>query len=138
MDKRKALLEAYNNLTNIQGYCSMAIFNELDLSQLTVKQIEYLKTIYQYEDMTFSQLADLFNLSKPTVSEMIIKFIKMDCVYKEKSAEDGRVYYIRLTEKGKYLARVEQHKADMAIDRILNSLTEEEIDQLICLLEKIR
>lgn len=138
MDKRSALLVAYKNLMNVQGVCSLAVFNDLGLSQLTMKQIEYLKTIHKYDDLTFSQLAEIFNLSKPTVSEMIIKFIKMDCVYKEQSQNDGRVYFIRLTEKGEYMAKVEQHKADMAVDRIFNSLTDQEIDALIELLEKIR
>ncbi|WP_243684757.1 MarR family transcriptional regulator [Methanosarcina barkeri] len=43
--------------------------------------------------MTFSRLARITRNSKPTITEMVNKFVKMDCVYKEKSSKDGRIFF---------------------------------------------
>jgi DNA-binding MarR family transcriptional regulator len=61
----------------------------------------------------------------------------MGCVYRERSPEDGRVYFIYLTPKGKSIARSEERTQIQVIERIKNSLTDEELDQLITLLNKI-
>ena len=68
---------------------------------------------------------------------MVNKFVKMDCVYKEKSSKDGRIFYIRLTEKGQKIARAEENALLRVIEKMADSLDEKEIDTLINLLEKV-
>jgi len=69
---------------------------------------------------------------------MINKFIKMECVYREKCQDDGRIFYIRLTEKGQMLARAEETALLKVIERMANSLNEKELDTLIEILRKVR
>lgn len=138
MEKKEHLFIVFENLIKIKSECSCEIFSECGLSDITVKQIGYLKVIDEYEEITFSRLAKITKNSKPTITEMINKFVKMECVYKEKSPNDGRIYYIRPTEKGQMIARAE-HKALMKlIEKIADSLDENEMDTLIKILEKIR
>lgn len=137
-EKKEHLFIIFENLIKIKSECSSQVFSECGLSDLTLKQIEYLKTIDECGEVTFSRLAKITSNSKPTITEMINKFVKMECVYREKSQDDGRIYYIRLTEKGQTVAHAEEHALLQVIERIANSLDEKEMDMLIKILGKIR
>ncbi|RXA21854.1 MarR family transcriptional regulator [Methanosarcina sp. MSH10X1] len=137
-EKKEHLFIVFENLIKIKSECSSQVFSECGLSDLTLKQIRYLKTIDECGDITFSRLAKLTSNSKPTITEMINKFVKMECVYREKSQDDGRIFYIRLTEKGQTIAQAEEHALLQVIERIANSLDETEVDMLIRILGKIR
>jgi len=95
------LFTVFENLIKIKGECPCEILSECGLSDITVKQIGYLRAIDGHEQVTFNKLAKITKKSKPTITEMINKFVKFECVYREKCPDDGRVIYIRLTEKGK-------------------------------------
>ncbi|AKB28044.1 Transcriptional regulator, MarR family [Methanosarcina siciliae C2J] len=136
-EKKEHLLLVFESLIKTKSECSCEILSECGLSDITIKQIGYLKIIDEHGDVTFSRLAKITRNSKPTVTEMVNKFVKMDCVYKEKSPEDGRIFYIRLTEKGRRIARAEENALLRVIEKMAGSLDEKEIDTLIDLLEKV-
>ena len=138
MEKKEHLFIVFENLIKIKSECSCQVFSECGLSDITLKQIGYLKAIDECGEVTFSKLAKITSNSKPTITEMINKFVKMECVYREKSQDDGRIFYIRLTEKGQMIAHAEKNALLQVIERMANSLDENEIDMLIKILEKIR
>ncbi|MDR7664607.1 MarR family winged helix-turn-helix transcriptional regulator [Methanosarcina sp. Z-7115] len=138
MEKKEHLFIVFENLINIKSECSCQIFSECGLSDITLKQIGYLKAIDEHGEVTFSRLAKITRNSKPTITEMINKFAKMECVYREKSPEDGRIFYIRLTDKGQMIAHAEKNALLKVIEKMANSLDEKEMDTLIKILEKIR
>ncbi|WP_292387796.1 MarR family winged helix-turn-helix transcriptional regulator [Methanosarcina sp. UBA5] len=138
MEKKEHLFIVFENLIKIKSGCSCQIFSECGLSDITLKQIGYLKTIDECGEVTFSKLAKITSNSKPTITEMINKFVKMECVYREKSQDDGRIFYIHLTEKGQMIARAEKNALLQVIEKIANSLDEKELDTLIEILGKIR
>lgn len=128
----------FENLLKIKNGCSCEIFSECGLFDITVKQIGYLKTIDEHEEMTFTGLARITRNSKPTITEIINKFVKMECVYRERSRDDGRIYYIRLTEKGQMIARSEKNALLKLIEKMADSLDETEMDTLIRILSKMK
>lgn len=136
-EKKEHLLIVFEKLINTKSECSCEILSECGLSDITIKQVGYLKIIDEHGDVTFSRLAKITRNSKPTITEMVNKFMQMDCVYKEKSPEDGRIFYIRLTEKGRRIARAEENALLRVIEKMAGSLDEKEIDTLIDLLEKV-
>jgi len=138
MEKKEHLFVVFDNLFRIKSECSCEIFSECGLSDITVKQIGYLRVIDEHGDVTFSKLAKITNHSKPTITEMINKFARMECVYREKCPDDGRIYYIRLTEKGRKIARSEERALLRVIEKMADSLNEKEMESLIKLLEKVR
>ncbi|MDD2614933.1 MAG: MarR family winged helix-turn-helix transcriptional regulator [Methanosarcina sp.] len=138
MEKKEHLFLVFENLIKIKSECSCQIFSECGLSDITLKQVEYLKAIDEYEEVTFSRLAKITRNSKPTITEMINKFVKMECVYRERSQDDGRIFYIRLTEKGRMIARAEESALLQVIEKMVNSLDENELDMLINILGKLR
>jgi DNA-binding MarR family transcriptional regulator len=137
-EREEHLLEVFENLLKARHECSCNIFSECGLSDMTVRQIAYLKTIDEQGDITFSQLAGITRNSKPTISEMINKFERMECVYRERCPDDGRVLYIRLTSKGQRIAQAEQAALRRVIERMMESLDENEQELLVELLKKVR
>lgn len=137
-DAEEQLLEAFQDLLRIKNECSSSVFTECGVSDMTVRQIAYLKMIDQKSGITFSRLAEITGTSKPTVTEMINKCARMECVYRERCPDDGRIQYIRLTEKGRKIATAEQAALRRVIARMMDALEEDERDQLIAILRKVR
>jgi DNA-binding MarR family transcriptional regulator len=138
VDREEHLFEVIENILRLKNECSCTIFSECGLSDLTVRQIAYLKVIAEQDEVTFSRLAEITRNSKPTITEMINKFVRMECVYREPCPEDGRILYIRLTDKGQKIAKADQHALRRVIERMMNSLDEDETDLLIGILQKVR
>ncbi|HPP77759.1 MarR family transcriptional regulator [Methanospirillum sp.] len=137
-EPREHLLRIFEHLIRLKTECSCGIYSECCLSDITIKQIAYLKIIDEHPDITFSQLAEITKNSKPTITGMIHKLSRMDCVYREPCPHDGRISYIRLTEKGAMVARAEQQALMQVIDRLISALDEQEIALLIAILNKVR
>ena len=137
-EREEHLLAVLDHLLRIRNECSCSIFSECGLSDMTVKQIAYLRLINEEGDVTFSRLAEITKNSKPTITEMINKCERMACAYRERCPDDGRILYIRLTDKGKMIAQAEQASLRRVIERMMNSLDEREQELLVELLKKVR
>ncbi len=136
--QREHLAEIFGNLSRIRNECSCGILSECGLPEITVRQVRYLRTIDENGEVTFTRLAEITRTSKPTVTEMINRFERTGCVYRDPCPDDRRTRYIRLTGKGQMIARAEDETQSRLIDRIMESLDEHEIDLLIELLGKVR
>jgi len=75
-EKKEHLFIVFENLVKIKSECSCEIFSECGLSDITVKQIGYLRVIDEHGEVTFSRLAKITRNSKPTITEMVNKFLK--------------------------------------------------------------
>ena len=137
-DREEFLLEVFENLIRKKNDCSCTIFSECGLSDMTVRQIAYLKTIDEQGEITFSRLAEITRNSKPTITEMINKFVRMECVYRERCPDDGRILYIRLTDKGKKIAQAEHYALRRMIEQMMKSLDDNDLDLLMGILAKVR
>jgi DNA-binding MarR family transcriptional regulator len=135
--REEHLFEVFDRLIAIKNECSSAIFSECGLADMTVKQIAYLKAIDEHGNVTFSRLAEITRNSKPTITEMINRFVRMECAYRQKSPDDGRIVYIRLTEKGRMMANAEQNALNRMIEKMVRALDEKEVDLLIEILKKV-
>ncbi|MGB8218910.1 MAG: MarR family transcriptional regulator [Methanoregula sp.] len=138
MDREEELLVEFEKLFRIKNECSCKIFSECSLSDMTVRQIAYLKIIDEQGEITFSRLAEITKNSKPTITEMINRFVRMECVYREPCPDDGRCQYICLTGKGKKIAKAEHDALRQVIEQMADSLDEHELDLLIGILQKVR
>jgi DNA-binding MarR family transcriptional regulator len=137
-DMEEQLFSAFENILRMKHECSCSIFSECGLSDMTVKQIAYLRVINEQGEVTFSRLAEITKTSKPTVTEMINKCARLECVYREQCPDDGRIQYIRLTDKGRMIAEAEQAALRRMIERMMNSLDEHEQALLLEILGKVR
>jgi DNA-binding MarR family transcriptional regulator len=138
MDREEQLFGEFEKLFRIKKECSSLIFSECGLPDMTVRQISYLKVIDEQGEITFSRLAEITKNSKPTITEMINRFVRMDCVYRQACPDDGRCQYICLTGKGKKIAKAEHDALRQVIEQMADSLDEHELDLLIGILQKVR
>lgn len=137
MKEYRNLFAVFNSFMQIKSECRFCVIEKYKVAELSLKQIEYLKKFDELKQVTISQLAEVMNLSKPSITEMVKKFIKLNCVKKEQCAHDARVYYLFLTERGKAIARIEQLANEDFFKRIKKCLDDKDINQLIELLAKI-
>jgi DNA-binding MarR family transcriptional regulator len=54
----------------------------------------------QSEQSTVTELADRLQLAQSTVTELVSRAEEIGLVERERSAEDGRIAHLRLTEEG--------------------------------------
>ena len=138
MEREEHLFEVIEHILRLKNECSSTILSECGLSDITVRQTAYLKAIDEQGEVTFSRLAEITRNSKPTITEMINKFERMECVYRKPCADDGRMLYIHLTDKGEKIAKAEHLALRRVIERMMDSLDEHEMDLLIGILQKVR
>jgi len=131
------LYSVFNHFMKVRTECKYCVMNKYKASELTIKQIEYLRKFDEYDFVTISKLAEELNLSKPSITEMVKRFIRLNCLKKEQCGHDARVYYLFLTERGKAIARMERIALEDFIGRVEDSLNEEEINDLVEILSKI-
>lgn len=137
MDRMKHLQKAIIAFTKLNKTCNMKVAEEVGVSELQLKQFNYVQIIGSREWMTYGDLADILEITKPSVTSIANKLIKAGIVEKRQCRKDGRVYYLVLTEKGEKL----YHSYDLAAEKtaaiIRERLNEKEVDELIRLLDKV-
>ena len=136
MDKER-VRESFNAFLKMYFDSCKEVYEELDLKELKEGQFKYLRAIEKAGSMTMSELAEAFDLSKPTVSEIVRKFEATGVITRERSSDDNRVFNITLTKRGELLARTNRLESDRAIDKINARLDESEVNQLLKLFDKI-
>jgi len=104
---------------------------------ITTTQLNVLKLLETVGDLSLSELSKQMAATNSTVTGIVDRMVAAGLVAREQSAEDRRVWKIRLTGDGRALAR----KIDVApwevLQRALLKLPPDELDQLITTLSKI-
>lgn len=132
------LREALEKLLNLKGECSFEVMSDLDLSNVSMTQLNYLKQVKRLDATTISELSEILELSKPTVTETIKKLEHSDLVCKRKCHADARKYYIELTEKGQQFANVEKITLDRLVEALKNRLSSQDIEKIIEALDGLK
>jgi DNA-binding MarR family transcriptional regulator len=96
-----------DNLAYISNYiCRESVKNlnknlsGSELKRFSTNDYYYLTAIYYLGKPNFSQIANELGLTKPAITVLIQKLIKMGLIEKIQSDNDKRVYYVNLTDKG--------------------------------------
>lgn len=97
-----------------------------------------LGNLFTGEKYTMKDLAEKIHRTKPTVTVLIDKLVNLGYVTKEKSREDSRVTFIRLTEKGLDLKPVFMEISEIVNAIVYKDLSEEEVNSVEATLEKIK
>jgi DNA-binding MarR family transcriptional regulator len=116
---------------------SKALYQKMDLPELTQKQFKYLQALDTDPPLTMSDLADLFLLAKPTVTDMVNKFKKAGLIKRTRSKTDQRIYYLNLTPLGRTMANTNLLESEEMTRFIQSQLSEDEQKTLKTLFDKI-
>ncbi len=135
--EKERIRQSFNAFLKVYFDSCREVYEELDFKGLTDRQFKYLREIDRRGSATMSEIAETFNLSKPTITEMVRRFEETDLIEKKRCESDGRVYNIRLTERGKLLAKTNILESDRALAKIFDRLDDEELRLLMKLFDKI-
>ena len=104
---------------------------------ITATQLNVLKLLQHVGDLSLSELSRRMAATNSTVTGIIDRMVAARLVAREQSADDRRVWRIKLTEEGRALARrIEVAPWDL-LRAALQALPRAELDQLVTTLTKI-
>ncbi|MDC0558940.1 MarR family winged helix-turn-helix transcriptional regulator [Candidatus Izimaplasma bacterium] len=133
---REEVRNAFNTFLKMYKGASEEVYEEINFRKIKGKRFKYLKVIGQKNEVTLTELAEHFNLSKPTVNEVIDQFEINGFVAKRKSETDKRVSYIYLTDIGRILATTNELESKKAVDKMYEKLTNKELKTLTKIFNK--
>ncbi len=96
-----------------------------------------LHLLYIKKEVTMKEIAEYTYKTKPTVTVLVNKLEKLGYVYREKSVEDHRVIYIKLTNEGHKLKPIFEKVSDSLNHKVYQGLNEKECEIGEKVLEKM-
>jgi DNA-binding MarR family transcriptional regulator len=104
---------------------------------ITATQLNVIKMLDEIGDLSLSELSRRMASQNSTVTGIVDRMVQAGLVAREQSAEDRRVWRIRLADKGKQLAK----KIDVApwdiLRRAVDALDKKERAELTSVLRKL-
>lgn len=107
------------------------------LFHLTITQLHYLHCIKEHPAITASELADLFHVQKPTVTNILNRLVRQDYLRRTQSDHDRRVFYLSLSPLGQQLLQLESQGYASFAQKAVHCLSTDEQEQFARLLAKI-
>jgi DNA-binding MarR family transcriptional regulator len=136
MNEQIELTEIIAVISAIMAEMESKAFADEIFGQLTMRQIAYLDKIMHMDEPTFSELADEWRISKPSVSAIVGTLIRKGFVEKVQDHDDKRVYHVVITEKGREFDKIHQQVHAQMVNSLLSGLDQEEIRLLTNILKK--
>lgn len=93
--------------------------------------------LFNGEKYTMKDIADKIHRTKPTVTVLVDKLVELGYVTKEKSSEDSRVTFIRITDRGMGFKPIFDEVSAKLNAVVYNGISDEEAEYLETVLEKI-
>ena len=136
MNDKEIVEQVIALISRLMGEMEAEAFEQEGFSNLSMRQLLYLETIAHMGRPTFSELADQLDVTKPSVTALVKKLIKMGYVKKVQSQEDLRVYHIVLTAKGEQFTEMHNQTHRLLAERLTQNLNDQEIHQMAVMLKK--
>lgn len=136
MDKEKVRL-SINSFLKLYFDSCRELYSEIGFDRLTKKQFKYLKIISKNKDVTASKFAQLSELSKPTVTEILNRFLDMGLVEKRVDESDKRVAYVELTKIGETLASTNELESKRITAKVMDKLDKETLTTLVSIFDEL-
>ena len=133
---KEIIRQSLNKFLKMYYQSCKEVYEEISFERITSTQFKYLKNIHSNKEVTLTQLASNFDVSKPTMNEFIHKFLDAKIVKRRKSETDKRVSYISLTDIGITLATTNALESKRAVEKMLKKLDEKQIDKMVELFDK--
>ncbi len=106
-------------------------------ADLTGPQLTVVKILEQIGDLSLSELSERIRAQNSTVTGIIDRMEREGLVTRERSREDRRVVYIKLTPKGRKLAEEIPVEPMVVFKGALESLSAQEMKDLMRILTKL-
>ncbi|MGZ9819710.1 bifunctional helix-turn-helix transcriptional regulator/GNAT family N-acetyltransferase [Peribacillus simplex] len=113
--------------TKVLGLLNQQVYD----SPFSLTETRILFEINSKSNCTAKFLQEELDLDRGYVSRILKRYEELDIIYKQKWEEDGRTYFIHLTEKGKTIYHDLETKAEQQVKFLLKNLEMEKQQNLI-------
>ena len=137
MNNKSAVLATVEMISQLMGELESKAFEQEGFSDITMNQMHYLEIAANLDDPTSAYIAEKLGVTRPSVSTIVKKLIDAGYLTKTRSENDGRIYYLHLTPKGLRFNELHNEVHSILARRIIENLSQDEIESLAGLLEKI-
>ena len=95
----EVIVDTYRSILRVEEN----ILKRSDQTDLSISEIHMLEAVGKGKDRrrTISELAEVLNITLPSVTVAINKLMKKGYVEKVRGEEDGRIVYVSLTRQGR-------------------------------------
>ncbi len=137
MKKSRAVKEirAFNRFyTNIIGVMNRHFLD----SPFSLTEVRIMFEIYYDKKSTVRKIKNLLLVDEGYLSRTIEKLKKQGIVSKKQSKHDRRSYILSLTAMGRKVYERIERRQEQAVRSMIDHLSEEEVDELISILQRIQ
>ena len=114
-----------------------SILSNEEKKQFNITDYYYLTTIYNMDNPNLGEVAEKLKLTKPAISALVKRLIKHELIEKTKSDEDGRIYYLKVTEKGIKIIEGDNALYSRFTSLISEIISGDQLKELNCLLDQV-
>lgn len=126
----------YDVFTNLQCFI-LANMNKGNINGVTATHYNLIDYIYRNDKSTSKQIAKSFNISPAAISRQLKFLIQNRLIEQDQSTEDRRVFYLSVTEKGKFIIDNSENFRERVAKTVSQSLSPDELQTLTALLLKM-
>ena len=105
---------------------------------MTGPQLTVIKLLDTFGDLSLSTLSERIRAQNSTVTGIIDRMERENLVNRERSTSDRRVVYIRLTAKGRQLAKDVEVEPMEIFRTVLSTLSRDDTRDLLRILSKLQ
>ena len=124
----EVIVDTYRSILRVEEN----ILKRSDQTDLSISEIHMLEAVGKGKDrlMTISELAEVLNITLPSVTVAINKLMKKGYVEKVRGEEDGRIVYVSLTRQGRRIDSAHRYFHESMVRSIIRDMTESEMQAL--------
>ena len=124
----EVIVDTYRSILRVEEN----ILKRSDQTDLSISAIHMLEAVGKGKDRrrTISELAEVLNITLPSVTVAINKLMKKGYVEKVRGEEDGRIVYVSLTRQGRRIDSAHRYFHESMVRSIIRDMTESEMQAL--------
>ena len=124
----EVIVDTYRSILRVEEN----ILKRSDQTDLSISEIHMLEAVGKGKDRrrTISALAEVLNITLPSVTVAINKLMKKGYVEKVRGEEDGRIVYVSLTRQGRRIDSAHRYFHESMVRSIIRDMTESEMQAL--------
>lgn len=124
----EVIVDTYRSILRVEEN----ILKRSDQTDLSISEIHMLEAVGKGKDRrrTISELAEVLNITLPSVTVAINKLMKKGYVEKVRGEEDGRIVYVSLTRQGRRIDSAHRYFHESMVRSINRDMTESEMQAL--------
>lgn len=119
--------EFSNVLQEFDNKTSKFIDEQLNTTGLVRTHFRILHELVERKELSMSSLSKILNVTKPNITVLTDKLVKLGYVERISSSQDRRVFLIRVTDEGKNFLSKSAEKLINISTHLLNNLDNEDI-----------